>query len=66
MVEQGNVPLKKLLYVYIYIIFIYVLYECVCVMFAKPLTFFFFVKMVKIFVEDPEKERSKKRWYENL
>lgn len=65
MVEQGNVPLKKLLYVYIYIIFIYVLYECVCYV-CKTLNFFFFVKMVKIFVEDPEKERSKKRWYENL
>ena len=41
MVEQGNVPLKKLLYVYIYIIFIYVLYECVCY-FCKILNFFFF------------------------
>lgn len=41
MVEQGNVPLKKLLYVYIYI-FIYVLYVCVlCLQNPKH----FFVKM---------------------
>ena len=38
----------------------------VCVLCLQNPKHFFFVKMVKIFVEDPEKERSKKRWYENL
>ena len=39
MVEQGNVPLKKLLYVYIYL---YMYCMCVCYV-CKTLNFFFFL-----------------------